>query len=122
MLPERDNRRISGVRTTSPNGTIFVPGFMCQFMVSLFNKFNLSTNYNIFEDFEIIKIYRGEFLQVCENGAIIQCPGLFEGEMIVMVEYSLKSIVVAMNATDPDTEYAMSVLRLLINDKFPQCI
>lgn len=73
-------------------------------------------------NFERKQIYKGEFLKVCQNGAIIQSPGLFVGEMIVMLEHSHKSIAIAMNATDPDTEYAMAVVRSLIKVNFPQCI
>lgn len=57
-----------------------------------------------------------------ENGAIIRCPGLFAGEIIVMVEDSRKSIVIAMLASSPDTEYVISVIQELIQGHFPQYI
>lgn len=58
---------------------------------------------------------------VCANGAIIRCPGLFDGEMIVMVESSSRAIVVAMNATDPNTWHAVSVFNKLVQKNFAQC-
>lgn len=67
-------------------------------------------------------MYKEDIATVYENGAIIRCPGLFAGEILVMVEQSRTSIVIAMLASDPDIEYAVSVFRDLIQDNFPQCI
>jgi hypothetical protein len=68
------------------------------------------------------KIYKGDIQTVCENGAIVHCPGLFEGELIVMTELSRRSIIIAMNAAYPETEYAVSVLTEFIQKEFSQCI
>jgi len=67
------------------------------------------------------QVYRDEIQMVCANGAIIRCPGLFDGEMIVMVESSSRAIVVAMNATDPNTWHAVSVFNKLVQKNFAQC-
>ena len=59
---------------------------------------------------------------VCENGAVIYCPGLFAGEMIVVIEPTGKSIVVVMNASDPDIGYCTSTFNNLVQQSFTQCI
>jgi hypothetical protein len=59
---------------------------------------------------------------VCENGTVIQCPGLFARELIVMIEHSRKSILTVMNASDPNTEYATSVFNELVQTSFSNCI
>lgn len=59
---------------------------------------------------------------VCQNGAVISCPGLFEGELIVMLEPSSKSILFVMNASDPDVEYCSSSFNVLTAKDFTQCI
>jgi hypothetical protein len=59
---------------------------------------------------------------VFENGAAIQCPGLFVGEFLVMVEHSRKSIIITMNASHPDTEYILAIFEEVIEKKFTQCI
>ena len=39
-----------------------------------------------------------------------------------MLQHSRKSIVIGMNASDPDTEYAVSVFNDLVGQDFTQCI
>jgi hypothetical protein len=59
---------------------------------------------------------------MCKNGAVIHCPGLFAGELIVMIEHSCKSIIIIMNASDPSTEYATAVFHELVQKNFSHCI
>ena len=59
---------------------------------------------------------------MCENGSVICCPGLFSGELIVMNSISHREITIAMNASYPDTEYAVSVFYELVKVSFSQCI
>lgn len=59
---------------------------------------------------------------MAENGAIIQCPGLFFGEMLIMLDTYQQSIIVAMSASDFGTEYAISVFNSLVQKEFHQCI
>jgi hypothetical protein len=68
------------------------------------------------------QIYKDDVKAVFENGAIVHCPGLFEGELVVMTELSRKSIVIAMNAAHPETEYIETVFTELIQKDFSQCI
>lgn len=67
------------------------------------------------------QIYQEDIITVCANGAIVRCPGLFNGEMIVMVEHSHQSIIIAMNVAQIDIEDAVSTFRRLIAH-YPQCI
>jgi len=59
---------------------------------------------------------------VCENGAVICCPGLFAGEVIIMCEVSRRSLTIAMNASNPDIEYIVSIFVKLVQKSFTQCI
>jgi len=59
---------------------------------------------------------------VCENGAIICCPGLFAGEVIIMCEISHRSLIIAMNASNPDIEYIVFIFLELVQKSFTQCI
>ena len=61
---------------------------------------------------------------MCENGAssVICCPGLFSGELIVTNSNSHRIITIAMNASFPDTEFAVSVFYELVRASFSQCI
>jgi hypothetical protein len=55
----------SGIRfTLSRNQLIFVPGFFCQLIVSLFEKLNLS---------------KRELGRIHNNGAVVSCSGLLLG-------------------------------------------
>lgn len=109
-----------GIRFHSPKGTVYTPGFFCQLIVSLFETMNVSKFSIPLLFIDKLQIFKEDILLVCENGAIIRCPGLFEGELIVMVEHTRRSIVVAMNATYPDLDDTTSAFRRLIQDKFPQ--
>jgi hypothetical protein len=59
---------------------------------------------------------------VCKNGAIIMSPGLFDGELVVVMEPSCKSIIAAMNVSYPDTKQIVSVFYDLVQKSFLQCI
>ena len=69
-----------------------------------------------------MKIYKEDIRTVCENGAVICCPGLFSGELIVTNSNSHKIITIAMNTSFPDTEFAVSVFYELVKFNFSQCI
>ena len=59
---------------------------------------------------------------VYENGAVVYCPGLFSGELVMMIESSRRSILMVMNATDPDMAYVILVFNELVRNSFTQCI
>jgi hypothetical protein len=61
-------------------------------------------------------------MKIFQNGAVIKCPGLFHGEIIVEFENSKKSIIFAMIAPNPDLEYVTTVFNTLIGRSFKQCI
>ncbi len=70
----------------------------------------------------MIKIYRDKVLQVAQNGVKVDCPGLFYGELIVLMEKSHQSIVFAMKSTTPDLERFESLFQSLVTNHFVQCI
>eukprot|EP00026_Physarum_polycephalum_P000718 Phypoly_transcript_00719.p1 GENE.Phypoly_transcript_00719~~Phypoly_transcript_00719.p1 ORF type:complete len:498 (-),score=49.29 Phypoly_transcript_00719:858-2351(-) len=103
--PSFDQKQVAGVRLLAPHGMVFVRGFLCQFLIAIFTELN---------------IYYDDIQTVCANGAVIKCPGLFDGELIVTIEPSDKSLIIAMNASDPDTEHIVQIFSELIQQKFSQ--
>jgi hypothetical protein len=79
----------------------------------------------MFDSNSLLKLnqtYKDDIVKVFQNGAVIKCPGLFEGEIIVEFENAKKSIIFAMIAPNPDLEYVTTVFKALISRSFPQCI
>lgn len=56
------------------------------------------------------------------NGIVFRCPGLFKGEVIIVVDETHKFIVIAMMATNATLEPIISCFRDLCKHSFPQCI
>lgn len=98
---------------------IFVPGFFCQFIVQICKKLNVSSIDLSVNSFDFANI--AEFVQVYSNGAVIKCPSLLHGEIMISLEARAASIVVLMMATNPNLEYITSVFDSLA-EGFPQCI
>jgi hypothetical protein len=67
-------------------------------------------------------IYREDITQVFYNGIIFKCPGLFQGEAIIILEKDAKSIIIAIMALYPDLEYFTSVFEKLTETSFQQCV
>lgn len=61
--------------------------------------------------FDVTQIF--EFVSVFSNGAVIKCPGLLHGEVMIMLEPRAKSIVALMMATNPNLEYITAVFTSL---------
>ncbi len=66
-------------------------------------------------------MYREDIVNVYQNGIAVKCPGLFQGEVLVMIEDNKKSLIFAMLATSPDLECMLGAYRSLVQS-FPQCI
>jgi hypothetical protein len=71
---------------------------------------------------KIKQTYKDDIVKVFQNGAVIKCPGLFQGEIIVKFENVRKLIIFAMIAPNPDLEYVTTVFKALISCSFQQCI
>eukprot|EP00026_Physarum_polycephalum_P000711 Phypoly_transcript_00712.p1 GENE.Phypoly_transcript_00712~~Phypoly_transcript_00712.p1 ORF type:complete len:920 (-),score=65.02 Phypoly_transcript_00712:1306-4065(-) len=98
----------SGIRITVPRkDMIFVPGFYCQLAVKILSRLN---------------IYQEDIITVCQNGMLIQCAGLFHGQLIVMIDLTNQHLVFAMMASRPDYEYITSVFNELLQMSYPQYI
>ena len=59
---------------------------------------------------------------MCENGAVIYCPGLFDGELLITTDTARSSLIMAMNARDPAIEYITEVFTDLVQTHFTHCI
>lgn len=117
-----------GVRVKAPLDTIFLPGFMCQLTVQILGKLNVSTLIlicRIFQSNIIRLLVLWAFLEdvvVYANGIVIRCPGLFQGEGIVILEERARSIVFVLMALKPDIELFLAIFNQICERSFPQCI
>lgn len=56
------------------------------------------------------------------NGIVIRCPGLFQGETIITLDQTRKSLIIAMMSTLETVESFSSCFRELCKSRFTQCI
>ncbi len=70
----------------------------------------------------VCEIYKDKVLKVAQNGVKLICPGMFAGEVIIMMNKNHKSIVVAMKSTNPDLDLFESLFQNLVTNHFAQCI
>lgn len=72
--------------------------------------------------FDFVKIYKHNIVKIVQGGAVIQCPGLFCGEVIANLDSSSKVITFTMMATNPDIDCFSSAFSELVSLSFVQCI
>lgn len=112
----------------APSNKIFVPGFLCQLEVAIMSKLNVSfllqkkkrKKQEISSDF--CYVYQEDIVNVYQNGIVARCPGLFQGEVLVMLEDNKASLIFVMMVTIPDLECLVGVFQSLVQRNFPQCI
>lgn len=68
------------------------------------------------------QVYKEDIVVVRANGIVVRCPGLFQGEVIILVNESHKSIVVALMALKGDVDIFKKCFTELCQNKFIQCI
>lgn len=56
------------------------------------------------------------------NGLTVRCAGLFDGELIVMVDENHKALLIVMMASNPDLSLMMDSFSKLCYHNFVQCI
>lgn len=61
-------------------------------------------------------------MKVQENGIAIRCPGLFEGEAIILLDPTHRYISFIMLALKPDVEVLLEAYHQLCQKSFNQCI
>lgn len=71
--------------------------------------------------FDSFYVYRKDVI-VNANGTIVRCPGLFQGEAIVMLEANSRSILFVMMALKPSIEFFQTIFYHLCQQSFLQCI
>jgi len=67
-------------------------------------------------------ISQRELVKIYKNGIVLQCSGLFTGQLILKLEKDLSSIVVLMLAYNPDLAFAVYTTKNLIQANFEQCM
>ncbi len=112
-----------GVRIVAPNNRIFVPGFLCQLHVAIMSKLNVSLlKIFLFFSFDFKHVFREDIVNVYQNGIVVRCPGLFQGEVLVMLENNKRSLLFVMMVTNPDLGFLLDIFQSLVQRNFPQCI
>lgn len=71
--------------------------------------------------FDTINVYQ-EDVTVHANGIVVRCPGLFQGEAILMLEDGSRSMLFVMMALKPESEIFFVIFNQLCEKSFPQCI
>lgn len=69
-----------------------------------------------------LQIYREDIKHIVQNGMVIRCLGLFQGEAIVMIDDNAHSITFSTLASNPNLEVIAAAFRALNEREFPQCI
>lgn len=125
LLP---NPRFSlyGVQITAPGGKVFVPGFLCKFIVTLCSEFHVSRFLFHLHCWFLnhLKIYHHEIIKIYSNAILLACSGVTDGQLMVYAnpkEFYSTIKIVAM-ATNPSVEQVITILREMVNDHFSSCI
>lgn len=111
-----------GLQIDTPSDIMFLPGFMCQLFVSFLSKLNVCALIYFFSFIYNHQSYQEEISTIKSNRIIFRCPGLFNGEVIVMVDASNKIITMVLMATKPNVEWFISIFQKLCQMSFNQCI
>lgn len=121
-ITKQPNHQFIGMRIIAPQEIIFLPGFMCQLIVEILEKLNVSTKKTILLKILYCNQVHYEDITAYANGALLRCPGLFQGEAIVMLEAKSKSIIFAIMALKPSLDLLLMTFKQLCQKKFSQCI
>lgn len=93
-------------------------------IIAIMNKLNVSCFHlaGFLNKFDCLKLYRENLIQFNSNGVVFQCPGLFAGELIIVMEGGFQSMFVAIQSPNPDLELIAKVIYDLIGEKYSQCM
>ncbi len=56
-----------------------------------------------------------------QNGLVVKCPGMFDGEFIVDIEDGNESLIFALLSPNPNVDFVLDALHNL-TQIYPQCI
>lgn len=122
-VPPKPHDKFCGVCLTAPHGTIFLPGFVCQLFVEVLAELNVIWTIDVYHHSLIFtKIYREDAIVIRANGIVVRCPGLFKGQAIISVADSHKFILIAMMASNPDSNVFLACFHRLCQRSFEQWI
>ena len=68
------------------------------------------------------KLYREDIRSIGVNGMCVVCPGVTDGQIIILLEDDTRSIMVVSTASNPDVKPICEILQKLVQKHFPQCI
>ena len=72
--------------------------------------------------FEKMKITRRELIAVHSNGIVLNCQGMFVGQLLVKTSRQANSLVVLQLALVPDLGFITAAINELVKSNFCQCM
>eukprot|EP00026_Physarum_polycephalum_P002549 Phypoly_transcript_02556.p1 GENE.Phypoly_transcript_02556~~Phypoly_transcript_02556.p1 ORF type:complete len:750 (+),score=131.28 Phypoly_transcript_02556:408-2657(+) len=96
-----------GMRITAPENKVFTSVFFCLVIIQLCKFLNISEK---------------ELIVVCKNGVVMECAGIFCGQLLLKLEKDMRSIVCLMLAFNPTVAFVSHTFCQLIQTKFEQYI
>ena len=72
--------------------------------------------------FENMKITRRELIAVHSNGIVLNCQGMFVGQLLVKMSQQANSLAVLQLALVPDLGFITAAIRELVKSNFNQCM
>eukprot|EP00026_Physarum_polycephalum_P003518 Phypoly_transcript_03531.p1 GENE.Phypoly_transcript_03531~~Phypoly_transcript_03531.p1 ORF type:complete len:802 (+),score=106.01 Phypoly_transcript_03531:131-2407(+) len=97
--------KYAGMLITAPKNKVFTSAFFCLVIVQFC---------------KILNISRRELVLVHKNGIVLQCTGIFRGQLLVKLEKDMRSIILLMLAFNPTLDFASHTIHQLIKAKFVQ--
>eukprot|EP00026_Physarum_polycephalum_P010311 Phypoly_transcript_10469.p1 GENE.Phypoly_transcript_10469~~Phypoly_transcript_10469.p1 ORF type:complete len:373 (+),score=31.70 Phypoly_transcript_10469:101-1120(+) len=95
------------MRITAPENKVFTSVFFCLVIIQLCKFLNISEK---------------ELIVVCKNGVVMECAGIFCGQLLLKLEKDMRSIVCLMLAFNPTVAFVSHTFCQLIQTKFEQYI
>lgn len=112
----------AGLRYSSPKGIIFMPGFFSQLIVKALKVLNVCTTILYEVMLKTKQLCLEDIRKMYQNGAVLRCPGLFHGELVVAIDEEHSSIIYAMQGSNLDRDYVSSIFTKVVKRRFKQCI
>jgi hypothetical protein len=113
------------MKITVPENRIFTPAFFCSVIIQFCSFLKYQSLVKLFSSvFDLIysKIFKHELFAIHKNGIVIECAGMFSGQLLLKLDRDIRSISVLVLAFNPDLIFASHIFYQLIQTKFEQCM
>eukprot|EP00026_Physarum_polycephalum_P001582 Phypoly_transcript_01584.p1 GENE.Phypoly_transcript_01584~~Phypoly_transcript_01584.p1 ORF type:complete len:957 (+),score=134.40 Phypoly_transcript_01584:242-3112(+) len=104
-LNASETRKYAGIQITAPENKVFSLSFFYCLVVRFCKALNISLH---------------DLIMCNKNGIVLQCTGLFCGQLMVKLEKGTQSIMVLILALNPTVDFASHTIQQLIQMKFKQ--